>query len=322
MTLTVPDWDIDHCVLWGANTTRSSLMFHLNLPPLDNVVGDILCLTFSENNERLSPAKNQAWLNTVKNNSDYYDILNYAIDPETEAISSNTILTCLNRFFDLATGTENMCFQAFEFFLAFCKMPEPIAEKQIVNKGFWAGIELPDETKAFIEVVESFNRNNGAFFFDTAKRNKKNISLHCNYEIHGFADLALVSTYLVLKSGKTFTRCDNCGRLFSPSRSGEIYCNRMAPLGEGHQTCKESAKYKKQLQRERSSESGKIYKSVSTMLAARVNFAKNETDENIRRTELFVFREKAKELRQLVKKGYKTESEYIAFLNSYKKRKK
>ena len=72
--------------------------------------------------------------------------------------------------------------------------------------------------------------------------------------------------------------------------------------------------------RERASKSAKIYKSVNTMLAAKVNYAKSEDESLIFETTLVNFREQAREFRQLVKQGVKTEEEYITFLNSYKKR--
>ena len=145
------------------------------------------------------------------------------------------------------------------------------------------------------------------------ERNRDSFSIWTTYEFWGYADLALIILSVLLKNGLTLKRCAWCGNWFSPSRIGEQYCMRTAP-GETWKSCKEAAKYEKQLKRERASESGRIYKSVSTMLAARAE------RKDITRKEVDDFRDEAKKWRDLVKRGERTEAEYIKFLNSYKKR--
>lgn len=328
MTLTVPSWDIERSVLWGIYTKSNvSLMgASFQLPSLGYVAGDILSLDFEwDNKNHLKPRRNEAWLALVRNDMRYYDIAESSTDwedMENDTQISGTILAALRRFFDLsANRPDHLNFHNFELFLAYpgLQISEPIPKKRLVIKGFWTGEEDRTDIAKWYETIDAFDRNEGKDFFDTLERNKSSIDLHCNYEIRGFADLALVSVYLTLKAGKNLIPCAHCGRLFTPGRAGEIYCSRIAPAGR-RQTCKEAAKYEKQLKRERASESGKIYKSVNTMLAARVNFAKDESEETARKKELEDFRDEAKKWRDLVKRGERTEAEYIKFLNSYKKR--
>lgn len=326
MTLTVPNWDIERSVLWGiATKSDTSLMGKsYQLPSLGYVAGDILSLNFRWNDEnRLTPIEDEAWLALLHDNMQYCDIARAAEDWEdagNETQISGTILAILRKFFDLvADRPEQMNFHNLEMLLAFSQIPEPIPEKRLVTRNFWTGVEDRTDIVKWSETIDALDRNEGKGFFDTLERNKSSIDLHCNYEIRGFADLALVSVYLILRSGGILVPCAHCGRLFPPSRVGEIYCSRIAPNGK-KQTCKEAAKYEKQLKRERASESGKIYKSVNTMLAAKVNFAKDESEEAARKKELEDFRGKARAWRSDIKRGRKSEKEYIAFLNSYKKR--
>lgn len=328
MVLTVPSWDIERSLLWGISEKQDTSLIgkSFRLPPLGYVVGDILSLNFRwDNKNRLLPIEDDAWFDLLRNNIQYCDIAKAAEDQEdieSETQISGTIFDALKKFFDLvADRPEQMNFFNFEMFLAFLQIPEPIPQKRLVARNFWVGSEDRADVLRWNETIDKFNRNEGREFFNALKQNNSSIDLHCNYEIRGFADLALVSTYLTLKAGKILVPCAYCGRLFTPSRVGEIYCSRFAP-NERSQTCKEAAKYEKQLKRERASESGKIYKSVNTMLAARINFAKNELEEAARKRELEDFRDKARVWRSDIKKGSKTEEEYIVFLNSYKKRNK
>lgn len=327
MTLLVTNWDIEKSVLLDVYTKSDSILGKsFSLPSLGYVAGDILSLNFWQDDEgRLRPKKDGAWFALIRNDIRYCNIAKSSTDwedTENETQISGTILAILRKFFDLvANRPEHVNFHNFELFLSYpaLQIPEPIPKKRLVIKNFWTGEEDRADIAKWYETIDAFDRNEGKDFFDTLERNKSSIDLHCNYDICGLADLALVSVYLTLRAGKALVPCAHCGRLFPPSRVGEIYCSRITPNGK-HQTCKEAAKYEKQLKRERASESGKIYKSVNTMLSARVNFAKDESEEVARKKELEDFRDKAREWRSDVKQGHKTEEEYIAWMNTFKKR--
>lgn len=318
MILTVPNWDIYSCILRGIYSKHSPSLAGMTttIPPLDYILGDILSLNFvPEQNGKIHPLRDNAWLRAVHCSQSYYDIAENAVDDE----HSDTILALLDRFFSFPE--EHMSFANFEWFLAVAKLSDPQPDKSVVPKGFYStGIESSEAIAARDKLIDSIGANDSTAFFDVLKKSKDLIDLHCHFDILGFADLALTAAYLVLKSGKTLKRCAHCGCLFSPSRTGEIYCNRPSPENK-KQSCKEAAKYEKQLARERASESGKIYKSVSTMLAAKIDYAKTSEDECKRRSELLKFREDAKRWREQIKQGSAKESEYITFLNSFKKRK-
>lgn len=322
MILTAPNWNVDGCVLWGvlSKYSRSIAGEVIPLRSLDYILGDILSLNFSTSQGgEMRLAKDASWLRVVHNDMSYYDIADCAVDAENDSAYSETTLVLLDRFCSLPE--DYMTFENFEWFLAATKTPDPSPQKNIVPRGFWTSeAEDPECISARDDLITSLSAKDGTLFFRTLQEVKAQVDLHCNFEIQGFADLALVSAYLVLKSGRTLKRCAHCGCLFSPSRVGEIYCNRISPEDTA-KTCKEAAKYQKQLARERASESGRIYKSINTMLAAKIDYAKTPEDADKRRAELFAFRDKAKWWREEIKRGAAKETDYIAFLNSFKKRK-
>lgn len=132
--------------------------------------------------------------------------------------------------------------------------------------------------------------------------------------------LCTAELYQLVKSGRTIKRCANCGKLFSPNKADEKYCVRLSKEYPG-KNCKQAAKYKKQLQREHSSETLKLYKSINTMLCRRAMNAPLKEREHAQII-LSSFRDEAYNWKRKLKSGEAQESEYIAWLNSFKKRRK
>lgn len=130
--------------------------------------------------------------------------------------------------------------------------------------------------------------------------------------------LCTAELYHLVKNGRIIKRCERCGKLFSPQKTDEKYCIRKSKEYP-NKNCKDAAKYEKQLQRERSSQSIRLYKSINTMLSRRANnapLAEKEQAQSI----LYSFRDEAAIWRGKIKKGESQESEYIAWMNTFKKR--
>ena len=130
--------------------------------------------------------------------------------------------------------------------------------------------------------------------------------------------LCTAELYHIVKNGRIIKRCEHCGKLFIPQKADEKYCIRKSKEYPD-KNCKQAAKYEKQLQRERGSESMRLYKSINTMLSKRARDAaldKKEQDQDI----LYSFRNEAVTWKDKLKKGEIREEEYIAWLNSFKKR--
>lgn len=131
--------------------------------------------------------------------------------------------------------------------------------------------------------------------------------------------LCAAELYHLVKNGRVIKRCERCGKLFAPNRANEKYCIRKSKEHPG-KNCGEAAIYEKKLQREHTSQSARLYKSINTMLGKR---AKDATLAEKKQAEdtLFSFRDGAIEWKKRLKAGEVQECEYIDWLNSFKRRK-
>ena len=132
--------------------------------------------------------------------------------------------------------------------------------------------------------------------------------------------LCIAELHYLATNGYTIKRCANCGKLFVPKKADEKYCIRRSKEYP-NMNCKQAAKYKKQLLREKGNESARIYHSIYTMMARRAKFATLPTRDQEQQA-LYAFTNEAAEWRSRLKSDPKLESEYVAWLNSFKKRKK
>lgn len=132
--------------------------------------------------------------------------------------------------------------------------------------------------------------------------------------------LCIAELHYLATNGYTIKRCANCGKLFVPKKADEKYCIRRSKEYP-NMNCKQAAKYKKQLLREKGNESARIYHSIYTMMARRAKFAPLPTRDQEQQA-LYAFTNEAAEWRNRLKSDPKLEPEYVAWLNSFKKRKK
>ena len=111
-------------------------------------------------------------------------------------------------------------------------------------------------------------------------------------------------------------QCENCGKLFRPTKADEKYCSRII---DGV-SCKRDASRKVRRETLAKKPHQKQYNSINTMLAYKLK-RKNltEAEKAQYRNELADFRLKALCLRNEVVKGNKTIEDYVSFLNSFKK---
>lgn len=131
--------------------------------------------------------------------------------------------------------------------------------------------------------------------------------------------LCVAELHYLTTNGYTIKRCENCGKLFIPQKADEKYCIRRSKEYP-NMNCKQAAKYKKQLLRESNNESARIYHSIYTMLAKRCKDASPSSQSQAQKT-LLNFADDAKEWKNRIKINPEIESEYIDWLNSFKKRK-
>lgn len=130
--------------------------------------------------------------------------------------------------------------------------------------------------------------------------------------------LCIAELHYLATNGYTIKRCANCGKLFVPKKADEKYCIRRSKEYP-NMNCKQAAKYKKQLLREKGNESARIYHIIYTMMARRAKIAPLSTQDQEQQA-LYNFVNEAEVWKNKLKSDSKIEPEYIAWLNSFKKR--
>lgn len=181
-------------------------------------------------------------------------------------------------------------------------------EKNYISS--WKVGDNPDKTISnFLRDRKTFEYSDKAYFCKIGHHERPIIEQIC---------FALI--YQVLNAGYSFKKCELCGKWFVPQNANEKYCLRKGMRLDG-KNCSYAAKYMKQLARERSSESAKLYKSINTMKARKAYEAPLSKQEELR-AELYAFRDEAVQWKSKVKSGEKSEEEFVEWLNSFKVRNK
>ena len=96
---------------------------------------------------------------------------------------------------------------------------------------------------------------------------KKNIANN-NYELHNYyycqsiVELCLASVLELIRQGRSFVKCQHCGRYFTPSRPNEIYCNHLSPYSERGATCKTFMKGQREIVNLRDKDNSALWKKV------------------------------------------------------------
>lgn len=221
------------------------------------------------------------------------------------------------KFFDVCDKNNiSITESTFLSFAALYKMTIP--ESGIVphfttkEKGYlssWKIGDNPDKAiSKFLRDRKTFEYSDRAYFCKIG-----------HYERPIIEQICFTLIYQVLNAGYSFKKCELCGKWFVPQNANEKYCLRKGMRLDG-KDCSHAAKYMKQLARERSSESAKLYKSINTMKARKANEAPLSKQEELR-AELYAFRDAAVQWKLKVKSGEKSEEEFIEWLNSFKARK-
>lgn len=288
---------------------------------LDYILSDILSFSPLPANGGFTIDTNRdtGYIASTTDESGYDELQELICDDSSHGFSALDLIQGIHEY--MAICSSEPCYMNianFRTFLAIRQIDPPHESRSIVFKQ-GRGIDSRSVNQSFLRLISSeFPDQNCLAYFDAHQNDFDIIS---TFQFWGYADLALTILYIWLEHGLTLKRCEQCGNWFSPSRANEKYCERTAP-GYYHKTCKEAAKYEKQLERERSSESSRIYKSISTMLAAKCDAAKNSHMETEAVATLNEFRDKALAYRKGIKAGTKTEDEYLSWMSTYYKRRK
>lgn len=195
--------------------------------------------------------------------------------------------------------------------------------KQIFDERIRNGNVL--DLKMFEDIVISYGFE--IPFHGIAKQNNNGQEIICDtyrcFYVKGLTreiieQLCIAELHYLATNGYTIKRCENCGKLFIPKKADEKYCSRRSNEYP-RMNCKEAAKYKKQLEREKASETAKMYHSINTMLARRAKVAPLSTQKQ-ELDILYRFRDEAVSWKKRLKSNPDIEPEYINWLQSFKKR--
>ena len=182
------------------------------------------------------------------------------------------------------------------------------------------------DLKMFEDIVISYGFE--VPFHGIAKQNDNGKEITCDlyrcFFVRGLTrevieQLCVAELHYLATNGYTIKRCANCGKLFIPKKADEKYCIRRSKEYP-NMNCKQAAKYKKQILREKGNETARIYHSIYTMMARRAKEAPPSTQGQAQQA-LFAFTNEAAEWREKLKSDPKIEAQYITWLNSFKKRK-
>jgi hypothetical protein len=190
---------------------------------------------------------------------------------------------------------------------------EPISKTEQINDLKFESMFRQSVTPG--NIVQKINEANHNDLYSKPEINE--------YDISDVEDFILSSISFVLDMGYTFRKCANCSNYFIPeNKSDTKYCDRKSPQYP-HLSCKEAAKYIKQLEREKSNSTERLRKSIYNTLRNRLDSKKALEDENFYNKcsdDLKNFTTNAAKWKSNIELGKKSEKQYISWLNSFKKR--
>ena len=122
----------------------------------------------------------------------------------------------------------------------------------------------------------------------------------------------------MIEKNITLKKCQNCGKYFVSSHSGMIYCDNISPQDES-KTCREYGKYRDYLEKNRTDEATKLYRSIYNTMQNKSRRCNYENKTLVQAVE--EFKKEGNEWRNDIKSGRKTNEEFIEWLKAVKEKK-
>ena len=113
-------------------------------------------------------------------------------------------------------------------------------------------------------------------------------------------------------------QCPNCGKYFVSTHPYTIYCDNISPQDES-KTCREYGKYRDYLEKNRTDEATKLYRSIYNTMqnkSRRCNYENKALVKAVKK-----FKKEGNEWRNDIKSGRKTNEEFIKWLKAVKEKK-
>lgn len=138
---------------------------------------------------------------------------------------------------------------------------------------------------------------------------KKKIEMITAYELKDFEDFIVASMTELFKNKKNIKKCENCGKYFVPKRNDAKYCYNTSPQDE-NKTCKQYAIEKNYNDKLAKDEITALYRKIYKRLNK--DKERNQFGSHIANFESF--KNEAKDWKQKIKTGKKTNEEYFEWL--------
>jgi hypothetical protein len=166
----------------------------------------------------------------------------------------------------------------------------------------------------YASVCKQDNINDVLHFADNLGKYDSNMS---NFHLSDSLSAVCTSLYYLLDRGYTIKKCSNCGKYFVPfNRSDTIYCDRPSPQ-DSNRTCKEYGAEKLWYDKLKQNEVASLCRKISQ---AKQKKASRYKDLPIYLEQYERFQKESKQWKSDIKKGLKTEAEFLEWLNLERKK--
>lgn len=147
------------------------------------------------------------------------------------------------------------------------------------------------------------------------KQNRIELIVTDSFCFDNFEELFKYVLVNMIKNNKSLKKCANCNKYFYPEkRSDAIYCDNISPQNK-NLTCKEYGSKKLWYEKSKRNESSKLYRNIYATKQMRV---RRNPEILSYEKDFLKFKEQSKQWKSDIKKGIKTENEFIDWLNSVK----
>ena len=185
----------------------------------------------------------------------------------------------------------------------------------------------PQEIAFYCQPVDVFDNFESPFIYtlkqmrsnllpkEYFKSNRKPVEIKQEYYFDDFETLFKYVLIMMIKENKSLKKCSNCNKYFYPEkRSDAIYCDNVSPQ-DINLSCKEYGSKKLWYDKVKNSETAKLYRNIYATKQMRVR--RNPNIEYYAK-EFEDFKQISKQWKNELKKGTKSNKEYLEWLYSVK----
>ncbi len=171
-----------------------------------------------------------------------------------------------------------------------------------------------DKVCGCINELRKYNLDNKLAFNARVETNNSVFNRTFGYTFNTMMDEILFEIYCFINNNATIKQCKNCGKLFQPLRNDALYCDNISPQEET-KTCKEYGAYQKWITNIKSDETTKLYRKIYMRKQMQ---AKRNPDIKMYVDDFENYKKQTKKWKENIKKGKKTNDEFLTWLKNLK----